>query len=175
MPSARAGGGARATVRLLVVAAALAVATAVTAGCEMGGYACDCAVPNRALAQQVFCGRAHDCRASYQLSDEAFVTAYGEDLVACFNGPSLAEVDLVMTHAPTPEPPFVNYDEPEMLFWRLLMNCLTALGRASCDEVASGALLEDGDYCGDDVMQGLAHPPADVGAGCCYESLDIPE
>ncbi len=109
------------------------------------------------------------------LSDDEFTGRYGADFRACYDGPSLAEVDTVMTHAPTPEPPEpIDPTDPESVFWQLLMNCITAVGRASCEDVASGALLEDGDYCGDDVMQGLAPQPS-LGDHECGDLVPLPD
>ncbi len=156
---------------------ALAGWVVIAAGCGGGdGGGGSCEIATRGLAQGVFCRKAHDCRTSFALTDGEFAAIYGEDLVACFDGASLPEVDAVMTHAPSPEPPpFVSYDAPEMLFWRLLTNCLDAVSRATCEVAASGVLLEDGNYCGDDVMQGVVEAPSDLGNGECYETLYVPD
>jgi hypothetical protein len=154
---------------LVVRAASMLVALFGPTGCDAGQVNADCVLATSDHVQDLACRRAHECRASFPITGQEFGARYGADPEACFTGPTLPVVTAIMTHAPSPEP---NHETADAYFWRLLTNCVTAMARASCGDIASDALLQPGGYCGDDVMQGVVPPPRDLALSGCDDTLD---
>ncbi len=154
--------------------ALVALLSALKSACKTGGTDCYCLLPNDHTAegyvQQVWCFRAHACESSFGLSANEFAARYGEDTAACMMGPEVPFASTVLNAGIGPSgalPP----DGAD--YWYLLLNCVTGLARASCDGVASDALLRAGQYCGPDVLKGLTCPPP-IPDNCCVEDWQAP-
>lgn len=107
-------------------------------------YADSCAPGTRSRLENAYCRRIHDCRSSFALSDEEFEDRYGTDRFACEDSQQ-PFVETVSTNAPQGSSDLLQY-------------CVFAVESASCEEIASDALLMNGRACDPAVLSGEIEP-----------------
>lgn len=120
--------------------------------------------PNYGIVKQVWCTRAHDCRASFALTDAEFDAQFGATANDCLTISSLPFVEAVRSAAGDAE----DAGLPETdVYWLRLGNCATGLARASCTDFVGDAVLASGNFCGADVLGGTAPCPENLIASEC--------
>ena len=148
-----------------------------TTGCTKSGVGGAClSVEETALLdfygelQYSFCIQAHQCRVDFPISDADFEAQFGTTVEECRFLPWVPFVETVRSRTsggdagPGSADAGPGSTETDLKY--RLIDCGTALARETCAEVVSDVLLQDGNYCGTDVLNGLAPCPANLIGEC---------